>query len=233
MQVEPENEAEPATEPVEEELEEELEAAEPETPNTDEEQLEEPESESQPDESPADEQPDSPEPEPAAPEEIPHLILQTARAAMGVFTETWTDAYVARLEASPSEWMTITDDSLSNELERELLTSAAAMCFWQELMIWYQGGRTSAFTDAFGRDRSSLCPRAGGPMAHRVQAQIDTETLVGIIARPKRVLVFFHLLEGGLRLAGALQLSTEHTHLVWLLFQKQPVSELALSRTSR
>ena len=40
-----------------------------------------------------------------------------------------------RLEASGSEWMTITDDSLSNELERELLTSAAAMCFWQELMI--------------------------------------------------------------------------------------------------
>ena len=52
---------------------------------------------------------------------------------------------------SPSEWMTITDDSLSNELERELLTSAAAMCLWQEWMIWYQGERTSAFTDAFGK----------------------------------------------------------------------------------
>lgn len=46
--------------------------------------------------------------------------------------------------------MTITDDSLSNELERELLTSAAAMCLCQEQMIWYQGGRVIAFTDAFG-----------------------------------------------------------------------------------
>ena len=46
--------------------------------------------------------------------------------------------------------MTITDDSLSNELERELLASAAAMCLWQEWMVWFQGGRTSAFTDAFG-----------------------------------------------------------------------------------
>ena len=46
--------------------------------------------------------------------------------------------------------MTITDDSLSNELERELLTSAAAMCFWQDWMIWYLDDRTSAFTDAFG-----------------------------------------------------------------------------------
>ena len=51
----------------------------------------------------------------------------------------------------PSEWMTITDDSLSHELERELLTSAAAMCLWQEWMIWYQGERISAFTDAFGK----------------------------------------------------------------------------------
>lgn len=47
--------------------------------------------------------------------------------------------------------MTITDDSLSYVGERELLTSAAAMCLWQEWMIWYQGGRTSAFTDAFGK----------------------------------------------------------------------------------
>ena len=39
---------------------------------------------------------------------------------------------------------------LSNELERELLTSATAMCLWQEWMIWYQGERTMAFTDAFG-----------------------------------------------------------------------------------
>ena len=46
--------------------------------------------------------------------------------------------------------MTITDDSLSNALERELLTSAAAMCLWQEWMIWYQGTNASAFTDSFG-----------------------------------------------------------------------------------
>ena len=47
--------------------------------------------------------------------------------------------------------MIITDDSLSNELERELLTSAAAMCLWQEWMIWYLGGRTNEFRDAFGK----------------------------------------------------------------------------------
>ena len=70
---------------------------------------------------------------------------------MGAFAETRLDDYVVRLVASPSEWMTIMDDSLSNELERELLTSAAAMCLWQEWMIWHQGERTSAFTDAFGK----------------------------------------------------------------------------------
>ena len=64
---------------------------------------------------------------------------------------TYNDDYVARLEASGSEQLTITDDSLSNELERELLTSAAAMCLWQDRMIWYQGGRTNAFTDSFGK----------------------------------------------------------------------------------
>ena len=73
------------------------------------------------------------------------------RAVMGTFAETRPDDYVARLEASSSEWMTITDDSLSNELERELLTSAAAMCLWQELMIWYQGENAGSFTDAFGK----------------------------------------------------------------------------------
>ena len=70
---------------------------------------------------------------------------------MGVFAETRPDGYVAKLEASEGEWMTITDDSLSNELERELLTSAAAMCLWQEQMIWYQGENASSFTDAFGK----------------------------------------------------------------------------------
>ena len=124
------------------------------------------------DEQPVDEQADGPEPgleleteeapaeednvtqdqePPPPPEPIPDYILKTARQAMGDFTETRPDDYVARLEASDSEWMTITDDSLSNELERELLTSAAAMCLWQELMIWYQGENASSFTDAFGK----------------------------------------------------------------------------------
>jgi len=99
----------------------------------------------------AEEEPASPDPEPPIPEPIPEDILNTARAVIGVFVETRPDAYVARLEASPREWMTITDDSLSNELERELLTSAAAMCLWQEWMVWYLGERTSAFTDAYGK----------------------------------------------------------------------------------
>ena len=94
---------------------------------------------------------DSIAPEPPPPEPIPDHILKTARAVMGDFDEARPDEYVARLEASPSEWMTITDDSLSNELERELLTSAAAMCFLQEWMIWYQGENASAFTEAFGK----------------------------------------------------------------------------------
>ena len=86
-----------------------------------------------PDESPADEQPDTsehetepdvdeasadeelavPKLESAAPHEIPDDILETARAVMVGFVETRPDAYVAKLEVSPSEWMTITDDSLS------------------------------------------------------------------------------------------------------------------------
>jgi len=86
-----------------------------------------------------------------SPELIPDDILNTARAVMVGFVETRPDVYVARLEVSATEWMAITDDSLSNELERELLTSAAAMCLWQEWMVWYQGERTSAFTDAFGK----------------------------------------------------------------------------------
>lgn len=92
-----------------------------------------------------------PELEPAPPEPIPEHILKTARAVMAAFAETRPDEYVARLEASPSEWMTITDDSLSNELERELLTSAAAMCLWQEWMVWYQGENASEFANRFGQ----------------------------------------------------------------------------------
>ena len=120
-----------------------------------EEQAEEPEPEPElkTEEAPAEEEPASPdsEPDPSPPEPIPDDILKTARAVMGEFAETRPDDYVARLEASGSEWMTITDDSLSNALERELLTSAAAMCLWQELMIWYQGENASSFTDAFGK----------------------------------------------------------------------------------
>ena len=87
-----------------------------------------------------------PEPEPPPPEQIPVPpgILEAARAVMGTFTEARPEGFVAKLEVSGSEWMTITDDSLSNELERELLTSAAAMCLWQELMIWYLGENSLA-----------------------------------------------------------------------------------------
>ena len=122
-----------------------------------------------------------PELEPPLPEQIPEHIFKTVRAVMGVFTETRPDDYVARLEASPSEWMTITDDSLSNELERELLTSAAAMCLWQEWMVWYQGENASAFTDNFGKIGPVFIRGAGGPVAYRVQAEIGAETLVGIM----------------------------------------------------
>ena len=135
-----ESESETTIEPDEEETGEAPQAAEPEISETD---------EASADENPItqDQEPEpSPEPIP-----IPPYILETARAVMGAFTETRPDDYVARLEASSSEWMTITDDSLSNELERELLTSAAAMCLWQELMIWYQGENASSFTDAFGK----------------------------------------------------------------------------------
>ena len=105
-----------------------------------------PESESEPLDETAEQ-----EAEPSPPDPIPDAILKTARAVMVGFVELRPDDYVARLEVSATEWMAITDDSLSNELERELLTSAAAMCLWQEWMVWYQGERTSAFTDAFGK----------------------------------------------------------------------------------
>ena len=174
IQQEPETVAEPAIEAADEET---VEEAESEADRSDErlggEQEAQPEPESVPssaeigqDEARADALPDIPEiepdeveveaatpesgTEPPSPEPIPDHIFRTARAVMGAFAETRPDEYVARLEASPSEWMTITDDSLSNELERELLTSAAAMCLWQEWMIWYQGERTGAFTNAFG-----------------------------------------------------------------------------------
>ena len=109
----------------------------------------------EPDEPPAEEEPVTQDQEqsepPPPPEPIPDNILKSARAVMGAFAETRPDDYVARLEASSSEWMTITDDSLSNELERELLNSAAAMCLWEEWMIWYQGENARTYTDAFGK----------------------------------------------------------------------------------
>lgn len=46
--------------------------------------------------------------------------------------------------------MTITDNSLPNELERDLLQPAAAMCVWQVWMVWDQGGRTSPFRKSIG-----------------------------------------------------------------------------------
>ena len=137
---EPESVAESTIEPDEEETGEAPEAAEPEISETD--------------EAPAEEEPvtqdQEPEPSPE-PIPVPPGILEAARAVMGTFTEARPEGFVAKLEASGSEWMTITDDSLSNELERELLTSAAAMCLWQELMIWYLGENASTFTDAFGK----------------------------------------------------------------------------------
>ena len=155
VQDEPEREAEPTIEDDEEQTGQEPnerpveeQEAQPEL------ESESPSAEPEMNETLADEEPATPDIElesPPTPEPIPDDILNTARAVMGDFTETRPDDFVARLEASPSEWMTITDDSLSNELERELLTSAAAMCLWQELMIWYQGENASTFTDAFGK----------------------------------------------------------------------------------
>ncbi len=153
IQQEPEGEAEPEIEPLEVEAGGEPEAAESDIPETDEAPSDEQLENSQPESADVEEESVTPEAEPESPppEEIPIQILDTARVVIGGFTEARPDDYVARLEASASEWMTITDDSLSNELERELLTSAAAMCLWQEWMVWYQGERTGAFTDAFGK----------------------------------------------------------------------------------
>ena len=109
-----------------------------------------------------------PEPEAPPPETIPHLHLETARAVMVGFVETRPDAYVARLEVSPSEWLTITDDSLPNELERELLTSAAAMCLWQEWMIWYQGEQDQRLHRCHWQDGDGIRLRKIRSVDHRV-----------------------------------------------------------------
>ena len=126
-----------------------------EAPTEEEVDISEPGSQPETDDTPAaEEEPVTQDHEPEPPPEpipVPPGILQAARAVMGTFTEARPEGFVAKLKASGSEWMTITDDSLSNELERELLTSAAAMCLWQEQMIWYQGENASSFTDAFGK----------------------------------------------------------------------------------
>ena len=136
------------------------EAAEPEILETDESTAEEELEISEPDSQPETDEASAADEEAAAPDQeeearppvpIPADNLNTARVVMGTFSETRPDDYDAKLETSQREWMTITDDSLSNELERELLTSAAVLCLWQEWMVWYQGDNTNAFTDAFGK----------------------------------------------------------------------------------
>ena len=109
-------------------------------------------------EEPEEAEPDGPDklappipPSPPEPLQLPSEIIESARAVIGGYRETRPEGYVAKLMASDSEWMTITDDSLSNDLERDLLQGAAAMCLWQELMIWYHGENASSFTDTFGK----------------------------------------------------------------------------------
>ena len=67
------------------------------------------------------------------------------------FVKTRPDEFLARLEVSSRERMTITDDSLSYELEREPLQSAVAICAWQAWKILNLGEQSSTFTVAFGK----------------------------------------------------------------------------------
>ena len=67
------------------------------------------------------------------------------------FVKTRPDEFLARLEVSSRERMTITDDSLSNEPEREPIQTAVAICAWQVWKILNRGEQSSAFTDAFGK----------------------------------------------------------------------------------
>ena len=96
LETAPADEAEPNEQPVED--------TEPESDTGDEpaEETPEPELEVAPDE----EIPDFELEVSSPPEQIPPDILQGARVVMGAFAESRPEGYVARFEASPSEWMT-------------------------------------------------------------------------------------------------------------------------------
>ena len=97
--------------------------------------------------------------------------------------------------------MTITDDSLSNELERELLDICSGRDvsqLWQEtvmMLVAEQGqlhrprNSSSCFMEAaFGKiGCSGICPlelpSTGQTVEHCVNAQIDTAALEGIVAQ--------------------------------------------------
>lgn len=84
-------------------------------------------------------------------EEIHEEILNAAFSVMGHVREAALNDYVAKLEAPGGQQMMITDDSLSDVMERDLLASAAAMCLWRNWMIWYEGERIDRFKDVFGK----------------------------------------------------------------------------------
>ena len=107
---EPENEVESAIEADDEETGEEPETSEIEIPEMDETSPDEQTDTPHPEPEKTDAEPATSEPElePPPPEPIPDDILNTACAVMGIFAETRPDDYVARLEASGSEQMTIT-----------------------------------------------------------------------------------------------------------------------------
>ena len=143
---------------------------------------------------------------------IPDHISKTARAVMVGFVETQPDAYVARLEVFPCEWMTISDDSLSDEVERELLTSAVAMCFWGGVDDLVSRRTDQRLHRCLREDRAGVCARAGRPLDYRVATQINTETHMGVIARERRFLTRSQLRQDRLRGAGA-QMSAEFKRL--------------------
>ena len=93
------------------------------------------------------------------------------------------------LKTSPSEWMTITDDSLSNELERELAHVSSGDVLMAGVDDLVSGRAHQRFHGRLWEDRPGIRSRAGGPVdAYRVQAEIDTETAMGIAVRSRSVL---------------------------------------------